>query len=216
MHNSAGAMIHWNTSTIPYQVMPDNQQGLQEEGVVQSIQAAAQTWNASLQGAELRWQGEASAPSQDYADANVIFFATQWEFDSGLLAFSEVWSEDSGNAVAFDMPINQPLYSWGIDGESDKIDLQNTITHEFGHVLGVAHLPDDPDATMFPSAPTGETIKRDLDESDLNCLATLYTTENTPSVSNQFPLGCSSSPIAGMAVIPLSLLLLLRRFPSGV
>ena len=42
-----------------------------------------------------------------------------------------------------------------------SIDVQNTITHEAGHTLGLDHSAD-PSATMAASAPAGETSKRVL------------------------------------------------------
>lgn len=41
-------------------------------------------------------------------------------------------------------------------------DIQNTLTHEIGHVVGLDHV-DVPGATMEASAPLGETQKRILD-----------------------------------------------------
>src|SRR5262249_39021053 len=41
-------------------------------------------------------------------------------------------------------------------------DVQNIVTHELGHALGLAHSPD-PASTMFATAPIGETSKRVLD-----------------------------------------------------
>lgn len=41
-------------------------------------------------------------------------------------------------------------------------DVQNTATHEIGHVLGFDHV-DDPDSTMAATASPGETAKRVID-----------------------------------------------------
>ena len=41
-------------------------------------------------------------------------------------------------------------------------DIQNTLTHEIGHVIGLDHV-EQSGSTMEPSAPLGETRKRILD-----------------------------------------------------
>ena len=53
------------------------------------------------------------------------------------------------------------------------IDIQNTLTHEIGHVIGLDHAPDE-DSTMFASAPSGETTKRILDEGTQKALCEIY------------------------------------------
>lgn len=52
-------------------------------------------------------------------------------------------------------------------------DVQNTATHELGHVLGLAHSPD-PTSTMFATAPPGETSKRVLDPGSLQFVCDVY------------------------------------------
>jgi MYXO-CTERM domain-containing protein len=52
-------------------------------------------------------------------------------------------------------------------------DIQNTMTHEAGHSLGLAH-SSDPGATMFATAPSGETSKRVLGADDLQGICAIY------------------------------------------
>ncbi len=55
-----------------------------------------------------------------------------------------------------------------------RIDVQNTVTHEAGHYLGLDHPPDHPEATMYASAPSGETSKRTLAADDINGICAIY------------------------------------------
>ena len=62
------------------------------------------------------------------------------------------------------------------------IDVQNVVTHEAGHVIGLAHncqigqaCPDPgPEATMYPTAPPGETSKRTLEQDDVQGVCAIY------------------------------------------
>lgn len=56
-----------------------------------------------------------------------------------------------------------------------RTDIQNTVTHESGHVLGLDHTPV-PDATMYASAPEGELSKRTLANDDIQGLCDMYPT----------------------------------------
>jgi matrixin len=52
-------------------------------------------------------------------------------------------------------------------------DVQNTVTHELGHALGLAHSPD-PASTMFDVAPLGQTSKRVLDPASKQFVCDVY------------------------------------------
>jgi MYXO-CTERM domain-containing protein len=54
-----------------------------------------------------------------------------------------------------------------------SIDVQNTATHEEGHSIGLAHSLD-PLATMYATAPAGETSKRILSDDDIAAVCTIY------------------------------------------
>ena len=53
------------------------------------------------------------------------------------------------------------------------IDIQNTATHEIGHSIGLDH-SSDPTATMYATAPDGETAKRTLHPDDVQAVCDIY------------------------------------------
>jgi len=54
-----------------------------------------------------------------------------------------------------------------------RIDVENTVTHELGHVLGLEHSPVAA-STMYPAADQGEISKRSLEADDLECFCDAY------------------------------------------
>jgi hypothetical protein len=97
-----------------------------------------------------------------------------------------------------------------------RMDVQNTVTHEAGHTLGLDH-SGDPNATMYASAPFGETSKRDLGSDDTQGICAIYP-KGKPSVAcvpQTDPgggCGCSQAQTGpGASVAALLLLLKIRR-----
>jgi MYXO-CTERM domain-containing protein len=101
------------------------------------------------------------------------------------------------------------------------IDVQNTVTHEAGHSLGLAHSADRT-ATMAGSAPSGETSKRILHPDDLQGICAIYPRGAQTSTSLGDPIqivpaasgcGCSSQEggAAGAVWAVLVVVLAARR-----
>jgi hypothetical protein len=89
-----------------------------------------------------------------------------------------------------------------------QFDIQNTMTHEAGHTLGLDHTMD-PNATMFATSPRGETSKRVLGQDDINGICAIY-----PKGAGGSSGGCDSSPAQtgpGAALCALLFLLQIRR-----
>jgi uncharacterized protein (TIGR03382 family) len=98
-----------------------------------------------------------------------------------------------------------------------RIDVQNTMTHEAGHTLGLDHPPDHPEATMYATAPVGQTSKRILAQDDIDGICSIYP-KGQPTRHDVPPGGgCNSSPVQtgpGAALAVLLLLLQIRRRSS--
>lgn len=110
----------------------------------------------------------------DGGNVNSIMFVTDWadrRHDPSAFAVTTVWHRRStGEILDVDMEINERRGPYGIcppEGCAGgrTVDLENVLTHELGHYLGLAHTTD-PEATMFASAVAGETLKRDLSPDD--------------------------------------------------
>ncbi len=105
-------------------------------------------------------------------------------------------------------------------------DVQNTATHEIGHVLGLDHVPD-PTSLMAASAPLGETSKRVIDTGSRAGFCQIYPKGQPPTPCDQLASvarhinarsvggpGCTcADSTAASPLVALALLVLARRRP---
>ena len=162
-------------------------------------------------------------------NVNAVVFTFDWaerEYDPNAFAVTTVWHRRStGEILDVDMDLNERRGPYGIcpvEGCATRtVDLENVVTHELGHYLGIAH-SEEVEATMYASAVAGETIKRDLHPDDIEGLCVIYP-PGTPSAECDYAPrgglvlhceeGCSTStpgrqdaplwPLALLALIPL-------------
>ena len=193
-------------------------------GIVKSITAAAHAWSSDVVGCGAGAAPyleivptlaplDAVPPPATYDGKNsIIFRKSDWPYADEALAFTLVTSAPDGHIVDVDIEINasNSLQIWmnldeGVspppaeshigDGPG-YFDLQNALTHEFGHFIGLAHtcyravdgahldgddgqpIPDCPGppavqaTVMFPETQPGETSQRTLspDETAAACM----------------------------------------------
>jgi hypothetical protein len=112
----------------------------------------------------------------DERNESIIVARTQQEWlerehAEGIVALTLLWSNSkTGEIVDVDMEINTGTFMFAnCDATTcshGMIDLQNTITHEAGHLLGLGHSPVA-DSTMFDDTKFGQTGKRTLAPDDI-------------------------------------------------
>ena len=161
-----------------------------------------------------------------------------WDHGDGVIATTTTTSNRfTGQINDTDIEINDATASDGtkftftaVDGPPCgdvnqtgcvRIDVQNTVTHEAGHTLGLDHTPD-PNATMYATAPEGETSKRVLGTDDIQGICDIYPRGAETVTGNADPVklelskgggcGCSQAQTGpGAALAAAALLLQMRR-----
>jgi uncharacterized protein (TIGR03382 family) len=154
-----------------------------------------------------------------------------WEHDSSAIATTTTTSNTAtGEIVDADIELNDPGFAFTTaDGppcpstgprvNCVAYDVQNTVTHEAGHTMGLAHSTDQT-ATMYAFAPNGETSKRILHPDDVQGICAIYPKGRPTSVSPGVPPpgsevsggGCGSSGAPSWeALLVAAALIALRR-----
>lgn len=179
-----GQIVTWKKDSIGFEINTDNASGITPEQAKEAILAAAEQWDGSELGAQATFvfEGESKQQGANLGDdVHIVSFDTSWNQDPSLLAVTHVWSNANNEIVHFDIEINADDIEWSTSGDPNRYDLQNAMTHEFGHALGLEH-SDDVEASMASSTMVGEISKRDINPDDEEGLLTLYPLQaNTPS-----------------------------------
>lgn len=113
---------------------------------------------------------------------NQVLFDDAWaahDHDPRAYALTTVhFSTLTGELLGADLELNEEHWSFAacppagcVDG---RVDLENVVTHEVGHFFGLAHTPDDADATMWACSAAGDVHMRDLEEDDIAGICALY------------------------------------------
>lgn len=181
-YTASGETIQWSERSVSYVIDP-TVRGI-EAGVVKSaVNAGFTVWTAvptsflSLvyEGVVL---GESEGFSQSEANTNVVRFEDgTFMYDDAVLAVTLLtYESESGILLDADIVVNSAGYDFTVDPQagSNQHDIQNTIAHEVGHFVGLAHTADDEASTMYPVAPPAETAKRTLSENDKDGISFLY------------------------------------------
>jgi len=150
-------------------------------------------------------------------------------YPANALAVTTVFkSKSTGEIVDTDMELNAVSFTWAdlvarpdlVNGST--VDFQNTLTHELGHVIGLAHpcyssndgpsrlldnngVPEldctDPNlpaavlnTTMFPSVATSDTARRVLSPDDQQAAYDIYPAATAVCPSTESSHGCSMLP----------------------
>jgi len=208
--------------------------------VMNAASAAGDAWSAGQNDTALVIQVASTtgpSPGAKYDGQNsLIFDETSWcsandtspcDYDPAALAITTVLARGSGAIVDADIEVNAKNFTWAdVDllpssGHGmDVQDLQNALTHEMGHLIGLDHpcylagattqaratdnlgnpVPECADAppavmesTMYPSAVPGDTSKRTLAADDQLAVTQIYPSSLATSIP---PMCAKPTPLA--------------------
>lgn len=221
--DSQGDVVKWQRSLV-FVLDASLSQKLGDVAAASAVRAAiAELDDATPELTVSVKDGEVHGPGYDLdpqaQNQNEIIALTDWPYTDGALASTVVTVNARTNEIIdTDIVFNCEQHTFKVltsptPSTMDVDDVQNTVTHEIGHALGLMHNPMDADVVMFPRAAAGEVAKRVLRDDDRHGLEALYASAPVVPEVPQQQVGCSSSGggvawAMGLAVVAV---LALRR-----
>ena len=183
---TSGKPLYWSTSCVGFSVDSRLSANLPADGARKAIEKAFMAW-ADLDCAT----GRASLTFSPLADTTcnkvgyvkgganvhvVTFKDDDWTYkgvDNTLAKTTVTFDAATGEILDADIEVNTANNPVTVGDTGVKFDLQSLLTHEVGHLVGLAHSSDF-DATMYASYEAGSTRIRALSPDDVRALCAVY------------------------------------------
>lgn len=191
--NSNPAYVHWNSRfmPIPYFISVDSFRTNPE--LVNGIRASFESWrNIDGVGVDFIPMGCTKSRLNENDGINSLVFVTDsWAFQPEAIAVTRNFfvgceSPYAGTILDSDILINGVNHSFTVGASPGAHDIQNILTHEIGHFLGLGHETSDgdPETAMWASADFSETKKRTPKTSDIDGIRGIYPLEIVKGLPN--------------------------------
>lgn len=166
---------HW-PAAYSGQIDTSNSYGFSSATVLGTFTTAANTWDTAV-AADIFGSFVQGGASKDIRRQD---FVNQHGFKKlgggGTIAVTYTWAYSDGRAAESDAAYNT-FYAWGVNGESNKMDLQGIAAHELGHTFGLGHSTTaaaNQCLTMYPYGDYGQTYQRTLGDGDILGIEAIY------------------------------------------
>ena len=229
--SSQGAGLHWTTNCVAVYVNDAGSDDVSDNSELDAVQNSINTWReVECSSFDIQYAGKTNMDVTGYygedPTMNLVTFREKWPHPDRPVAYTAVtYDPKTGEIRDADIELNGEDFRFTTNPAKEpwKIDVENTVTHELGHVLGLDHTDDDGESsTMYGQADPGESKKRTLEPDDIEGLCTIYPAGegvSCPVLTPKYvyydgiPLdeGCSAGPHsrAGASVFLLLILLLM-------
>ena len=193
-----GSMPRWIETVIPYSISEDGASQIPNGSEFVAVQAAFETWEAVESAAvDFQYQGTTPQSGVGLDGLNLVTF----DDDSGLLGSTTLaatfsFFRRSGGELPFDesdIAFN-PAHALTTSGESGRFDIQNIVTHEVGHLLGLDH-SGLISSVMAPFAVINQVDQRTLSYDDIAGISGIYPNSSGNSAAGAIQGSIRSSDI---------------------
>ena len=206
--------IYWDVDSVVYRINEAGTSDVSFDEASAAIRRSFDTWNeVSCSGLRLVYGGITGEDFVGFdstsiqSNSNIVMFVDSgWRHQGDALGLTSVtYDLTTGEIVDADIELNDQNFTFttsDVPGEV-QIDIQNTVTHEAGHVVGFDHSSQQ-GGTMLASAPPGEISKRELHQDDIDGLCAVYPTGGEGDGEEEGGCGCrtaKSDPSSGLLIL---------------
>lgn len=190
----------WGVSQVPYYINPANLD-VSPAAADAAIQSGLSAWSSQTNaGVSFYYMGQTNGSSLQNNGKNEIFFRN--ESNGSTIAVTYWWYDGSNRLVDADILFYDAAFTFftGTSGCSGGVYIEDVVTHESGHALGLGHSAVST-ATMAPSMGWCSMSNRTLDPDDIAGVEKLYPAGGGSTTTNTAPSVSISSPASNASFV---------------
>lgn len=208
----SGRQISWQEDRISYALNREGSEDVPFKQVEQAVQASFNAWaEPACSPLSFNYRGVSDSRFVGYnlegKNENLVLWQDDdWSYEDGIIGVTTVTfctqraglCTYEGRILDADIEMNGAEFTFSTNRERHFFDIANALTHEVGHFLGLDH-SRSAKATMYPSAPPGETSKRLLSQDDINGLCAIYGDGSAGRAGGDDDGGCRSAAVGAQS-----------------
>lgn len=181
-----GVLITWPQTCVDWWMQVDGSTDIGPDSSLEVVTTSVATWDFEESHYMDFWErGVTCTDLVGFAgpggQQNVVMWRdVEWPYADRVVGLTSLSFEpDTGFLADADIELNGADYKFGMDGAADSYDVQQAVTHEVGHVLGLGHSELEA-AVMYASAGPGAVDKRTLHADDIAGIAASHPADSPP------------------------------------
>jgi hypothetical protein len=204
-----GKTLNWSSSTISYNIHTAGSDDISDNSHIPAIEHAFQSWS-DVSGSNINLvRGADTASGSTGGSGHTITFDETnssgfFPSGSGIVAITPItYMLADGRITDADILFNGNQFSFSTDQTPGTFDVQDILTHEVGHFIGLDHSPVV-SGTMWPYVSQTQWLHRSLSPDDAAGAVAVATRSGQTKVTGTIRKPGSTSGLAG-AIVSASL-----------
>lgn len=197
-----GKLLAWSSPTIAWNLHLAGSEDLPDGSHEFAVRKAFDAWEAAA-GSKIAFARGPDVASGPSTAEHVVMFDEVNETGyfpngTGIVALTPIsYDVGSGTILDADIIFNAKDYAWSVTGAPNTFDVQDVLTHEIGHFVGLDHTPSLT-GTMWPYVSYGQWLHRTLTMDDRNGAIALAPQGNPARITGI--VRRAGAPVAGAVV----------------